>query len=240
MEIDTQDSMMNNKINMKEFIFNKRLNNLLTEMMKLDDKLKNDESSLKDDIGFKEFKYHFNPITIKGHFSLGMMGFGLLLSSSMLMAVFIHYFIQYGINKLIIVTGIFLTFFFLLSVFSGFLFLGRGDKKGIYINRTLYQIILVSGVISLIYNYSDGFLHVLYFSIVILLSLLTKLIMNSQRFFNMVIEIKCFKITHLLLRKDSDNIMKMSKKQYRIHLNEIEHSKRMDIRKRKKYQKENK
>ncbi|WP_244590601.1 hypothetical protein [Xenorhabdus mauleonii] len=225
---------MNNKINMKGFICNKRLNNLLAEMTKLDDKFKNGESSLKNDIGFKEFKYHFNPVTVKGSFSLSIMGFSLILPFSMLMAFFIHYFMQSGIDTISIATCIFLMFSFLLSVFFVFLLLGRGDKKGIYINRTLYQIILVSGVISLIYHYAYGFMHILYFSIVILLSLLTKSIMNSQCFFNMIIDIKSFKLTHLLLKKDNKEIMKMSKKEFRSHLKERERKKRLRIEKNKK------
>ncbi|OTA20505.1 hypothetical protein Xbed_01309 [Xenorhabdus beddingii] len=238
METNEKNETIGKGMKIKEFIYNNRLNALLTEMINLDHKLKVDDPSLKEDIGYKQSRYHFNPMTTKMSFNLGVIAFSLVLSSSMLMAFFIYYLVNYGFNKSIVISCILLVFFISsLSVFLGYLFLGRGDIRGIYIHRTLYQITLVMGILLLISNPTDSFLHMLCYLLMIFISLLIKFIMNNPLFFDSIIKMKYFKITHVLLNEDMKEIISMNKKQAKTYAKELKSQKRRYIREIKKSKK---
>ncbi|CDH33986.1 hypothetical protein [Xenorhabdus bovienii] len=222
-------------MSIKEFIYNVRLNSLLIEVMNLDRRLKINDSSLKEEIGYKQFKYHFNPVTSKVYFLLGIIGFSLVLSSSMLLAVLISYVIDSGVNKLAIITCMLLVFSILSLIFFGFLSLGKGGKEGIYIHRILYQSILVISVLLLF----DGspFLHFFYYALVMAFSLLIKIIMNGYSYFNAVRNMKLFRITHIFLTKDTQEILNMPRKESKKRIKEVEFQRRREIKEKKRAKK---
>ncbi|MDE9555662.1 hypothetical protein KKJ06_09525 [Xenorhabdus bovienii] len=220
-------------MSIKEFIYNVRLNSLLIELMNLDRRLKINDSSLKEEIGYKQFKYHFNPVTSKVYFLLGIIGFSLVLSSSMLLAVLISYVIDSGVNKLAIITCMLLVFSILSLIFFGFLSLGKGGKEGIYIHRILYQSTLVISVLLLLFD-SSPFLHFFYYALVMAFSLLIKFIMNSYSYFNAVRDMKLFRITHIFLTKDTQEILNMPRKESKKRIKEVEFQRRREIKEKKR------
>ncbi|MBD2796856.1 hypothetical protein ID856_09960 [Xenorhabdus sp. 18] len=216
---------------MFRFIFNTRLNALIAEGKKLEEKLVHNDPSLKEDIGYKEFKYHFFP------FKAGMGVFfvtvilNLLLSSAMIFSIFITYLQDITHDKLTIITSVFISiFWFFLFSYSVFL-LGKGNNNALYIHKIMYQLIIL---ISVAFFLLDVFHNVILFFLLVSSALLVKVVMNTRYFYKIITEIRFFRITHVFLSNDMKGIMNMSRKESKRYAREIEAKKRREIRDKKR------